>query len=140
MPDLQTRDVAYQHGDTHMLGMLVAPQGATRLPAVVLVHGGLDLLEFDWARAQPGSTVLICTGARDPMATAEQLNRLQAGMDDAGIDWEVNLYSGAVHAFTSKKSKNSPAPHLFAYDERAATRAWSATLRFLDEVFQARAV
>lgn len=246
MPDLQTRDVAYQHGDTQMLGMLVAPQGATRLPAVVLVHdafglsddmveiarsiamrgtavfaadvwggrrlpeaqaeigpliggmvqqrdewiarvaaahetaaaqpeidgaalvslgycfggasaleylrtggsvlgvvsvhGGLDLLESDWARAQPGSTVLICTGARDPMATPEQLHQLQAGMDDAGIDWEVDLYSGAVHAFTSKKSKNSPAPHLFAYDERAATRAWSATLRFLDEVFQERVV
>ena len=246
MTQLLQRDVTYAHGDTQMRGLLVAPQGAAELPAVVLVHdafglsadmveiaeaiagrgyavfaadvwgdrqlpqsqpeigpliggmvqqrdewiariaaahetaaaqseidgaalvslgycfggasvleylrtggsvlgvvsihGGLDLLEFDWADATANNaSVLICTGARDPMATAEQLGQLQSGLDAAGIDWEVDLYSGAVHAFTSKKSKNSPAPHLFAYDERAATRSWNATLRFLDDTFQARA-
>ena len=108
---------------------------------VVSLHGGLDLLEFDWSEATAThAAVLICTGARDPMATPEQRGQLQEGLDAAGIEWEVDLYSWAVHAFTSKKSQNSPAPHLFAYDERAAARSWAATLRFLDDTFGARVV
>lgn len=107
---------------------------------VVSIHGGLDLLEFDWARAKPGSTVLVCTGAADPMATAEQREQLMAGLDAAGIDWELDLYSNTVHAFTSKKAQNSPVPHVIAYHPRNAARAMDATLRFIDEVFAARAV
>ncbi len=105
---------------------------------VVSVHGGLDLIEFDWSGAKPGAAVLVCTGADDPMATAEQRDRLQAGMDEAGVDWQVDIYSGTVHAFTSEKAKDSPAPHVIAYNERAATRAWESTLRFLDEIFAPR--
>ena len=246
MADLRTRDIAYRHGDTEMLGMLVAPEGAVNLATVVLVHdafglsddmveiaetiaargyavfaadvwgnrqlpasepeigpliggmvaqrdewiarvaaahttaaaqpeadgsalislgycfggasaleylriggsvlgvvsihGGLDLLEFDWTRATPGSTVLVCTGASDPMATAEQREQLLSGMDAAGINWELDLYSNTVHAFTSKKAQDSPAPHVIAYHPRNAARAMDATLRFIDEVFAARVV
>ena len=245
MADLHVRDIAYRHGDTEMLGLLVAPAHAAKLPTVVLVHdafglsddmveiarsiasrdytvfaadvwgnrqlptseseigpliggmvsqrdewiariaaahetaaaqpevdgsalislgycfggasaleylrtggsvlgvvsihGGLDLLEFDWARAKPGSTVLVCTGAADPMATPEQREQLLSGLDAAGIDWELDLYSNTVHAFTSKKAQDSPAPHVIAYHPRNATRAMDATLRFIDEVFAARA-
>lgn len=104
--------------------------GAT-LRGVVSVHGGLDLVEFDWTRARSGGAVLVCTGADDPMATAEQRELLQAGMDSAAVDWEVDLYSGTVHAFTSERAKQSPAPHVIAHHERSAVRAWDATLRFL---------
>lgn len=102
---------------------------------VIAIHAGLDLLEFDWTAAPAGRTVLVCTGADDPMATAEQRASLEAGMNHSGTNWEVQLYSGTVHAFTSEHSKNSPVPHLFNYHERSATRAWAATLGMLDELF-----
>jgi dienelactone hydrolase len=104
------------------------------LRGVAAIHAGLDLIEFEWVRSRPGSSVLLCTGADDPMATSEQRERLQGALDGAGVDWEVDLYSGTVHAFTSENAKNSPVPHVFAYHERSAARAWNSTVRFLGEL------
>lgn len=104
------------------------------LRGVAAIHAGLDLIEFEWARSRPGSSVLLCTGADDPMATLEQRERLQSALDGAGVDWEVDLYSGTVHAFTSENAQDSPAPHVFAYHERSAARAWNSTARFLGEL------
>jgi len=102
---------------------------------VVAVHAGLDLVDFDWSRATGAGHVLACTGADDPMAPPEQLARLQAAMTGAGVEWETDVYSGTVHAFTSLRSQNSPKPDLFAYHPRSAARAWDATTRFLRELF-----
>lgn len=109
------------------------------LRGVVSIHGGLDLLpsDADWRGADPGARVLVCTGADDPMATAEQRTALQAGLSGAGIDWEVDLYSGTVHAFTSPQAKDSPRPDVVAYHPRSAERAWAATTRFLSELHPA---
>lgn len=101
----------------------------------VSIHGGLDLLDDDWSAPTPAARVLVCTGADDPMATAEMRERLQAAMSAAGIDWEVDLYSDTVHAFTSRKAQHSPNPGAIAYNARSAARAWEATTRFLRETF-----
>jgi dienelactone hydrolase len=100
---------------------------------VVAIHAGLDLLAPDWSAASPAS-VLVCTGAEDPMATAEMRSTLEADLSAAGMEWQTHLYSDTVHAFTSPKAADSPAPHLFAYNARSAARAWTATLGFLDEL------
>lgn len=71
------------------------------------------------------------------MATAEHRARLQQAMSDAGVDWEVDLYSGTKHAFTSPKAQFSPMPDVIAYHPRNAARAWDATTRFLRELFPA---
>lgn len=104
------------------------------LRGAVGIHAGLDLLAPDWSAASP-ARVLLCTGADDPMATAEQREALQREMSGAGIDWEVDLYGGTTHAFTSLRAAESPAPEVFAYNERSAARARQATIRFLDDLF-----
>ncbi|MDN4476321.1 dienelactone hydrolase family protein [Demequina sp. SYSU T00192] len=102
--------------------------------AVVAIHAGLDLLAPGWEAAHFGSRVLVCTGSEDPMATAEMRAALQDGLDSAGIDWELDLYSGTRHAFTNPKSAHSPMPDVVAYHPRSAARAWIATERFLGEL------
>lgn len=100
---------------------------------VVAVHPGLDLLHAGWEAAGT-APVLLCVGADDPMATADQRGALQTALSGAGIDWELQLYSGTTHAFTSLRAQHSPAPDVFAYHARSAARAWTETLRFLGEI------
>lgn len=109
-----------------------------RIRGVISIHGGFDLLEHDWSAAAGGASVLLCTGADDPMATPEQTAALQAALSAGGFDWETDLYSDTVHAFTSLRAMNSPAPHVFAYNQRSASRAWASTCRFLGEVLPQR--
>lgn len=113
-------------------------RAGTRLRGVIAIHAGLDLLAPDWSQAEASASVLICTGADDPMATAEQRAELQAALSGAGIDWQVELYSDTTHAFTSLGAKDSPKPELFAYNARSAARAWRATEHFLTELFTSK--
>ena len=100
---------------------------------VISVHGGLDLLAPDWSQALP-SSVLLCTGADDPMATAGMRTELTGSLDAAGMDWQLHLYSDTKHAFTSPKAAHSPMPDVVAHNPRSAARAWAATLHFLREI------
>lgn len=107
--------------------------GATR--AVIAIHPGLDLIEFDWSAVVPETAplALVCFGADDPMATPQQWRQAKAAMTDAGVDWELNLYSGTVHGFTSPKAAHSPNPEVVMHHPRNAQRAWRATEGFLLE-------
>lgn len=100
---------------------------------VIAVHPGLDLLEWDWSAAEHRTSVLIATGSEDPMASAEDLGRLQSELSTAGMHWQVQLYSHTKHAFTNPKSANSPMPHVVDYNPLSAARAWQATEQFLNE-------
>ena len=58
----------------------------------------------------------------------------QDEMRAAGVDWQLVVYGGAVHAFTipqagADKSKGA------AYDEKAAVRSWAAMQAFFREIF-----
>ena len=101
----------------------------------VSVHGGLDLLDPSWDQPATAARVLLCTGADDPMATAEMRSQLQESMSGAGLDWELDLYSDTQHAFTNPRSDAPGMPDGVAYNPRSADRAWKSTKRFLGELF-----
>lgn len=105
----------------------------------VSIHGGLDLLDRDWSAATPGIRVLVCTGAADPMATAEHRAALEADLDGAGIGWEVDLYSGVKHAYTNPRSDHPGMPPGVGYSARASERSWQSTQQFLAERFSVEA-
>ena len=105
----------------------------TEVTGVISVHGGLDIIEFDWSEAGQVA-VLLCTGEGDPMATADMRTALTSGMTKADIDWQMHIYSQTVHAFTSPMAKSSPRPDVVAYSARSTARAWDTTLRFLQEI------
>jgi dienelactone hydrolase len=58
----------------------------------------------------------------------------QKEMNDAKVDWQLNIYSGAVHAFTNPKSGNNPSIGV-AYNEKADNRSFEAMKQFFHEIF-----
>ena len=113
--------------------------------AVAVVHPSLpDARAEDWANFT--STLLLCTGSEDPLCTPEQLLTFGRALQAAGVDWRVNIYGGAKHAFWARprKADGSPAEggtHTMAtvpgvgYHQKHTPRAWRAVLDLFDETF-----
>lgn len=112
--------------------------------ALELARGGADLrgvasfhgtLSTD-APAAPGAiigSVLVCHGSADTLVPRTDLDSFINEMEQAGVDCQVNIYSGAVHAFTIAWIDNLNVPTV-AYHKQADDRSWSALQQFLIEV------
>ena len=55
-------------------------------------------------------------------------------MRKAGVDWQLIIYSGAVHAFTNPEAGNDNSKGA-AHNERADKRSWAAMKQFFAEIF-----
>ena len=53
-------------------------------------------------------------------------------MNDAGADWQLIVYGGAMHGFTHDVGPHGPG---VAYDAAADTRSFAAIRTFLGELF-----
>ncbi len=103
------------------------------LVATVSFHGNLDTPHPDDAKNVRGR-VLALAGGDDPYVTADQRTAFEQEMRQAGVDWELNVYGGAVHAYMDPRSGNDPSKGM-AYNEKAARRSWEAMQRLFREVF-----
>ncbi|ODT83671.1 MAG: hypothetical protein ABS76_01765 [Pelagibacterium sp. SCN 64-44] len=112
-------------------GVLEFARRGGAVKGVVSFHGGLDMVEDDWS-GQAGASVLICTGAADPMARQEDRVRVEAGMSAADVAWETNLYGGVKHAFTEPDHPGQPP--FAGFDARAERRSWVAMREFFQDV------
>ncbi|MDD2050945.1 dienelactone hydrolase family protein [Pseudomonas putida] len=99
----------------------------------VSIHGGLDLVSEEWAPSHSLRKALLLTGYEDPMAALSKLESLQQSMNNAGVDWEVNLYGHTRHGFTRPDSDRANKPQIIAYHAQSDKRAWAALHRFLEE-------
>ncbi len=106
------------------------------LVGTVSFHGNLDTPNPDDAKDIRGS-VLVCHGADDPHVTAEQVLAFEQEMRNAKVDWELNAYGNAVHAFTQPGAGNDPSRGA-AYNAKADRRSWQAMQAFFKEVFGQR--
>jgi dienelactone hydrolase len=103
------------------------------IKGVVCFHGGLTT-------ANPADTknvkakILVCTGGDDKYVPEKDIKAFQDEMNNAKVDWQINIYSGAVHAFTNPKSGNNPATST-AYNETADKRSFEAMKQFFKEIF-----
>lgn len=101
--------------------------------SVVSFHG---VLGSSGAKTVPISnnikgSLLILHGYEDPLVSKEDVVHLQNELNEAGVDWEMNIYGHTAHAFTNPIAKD-PAKG-FVYNERTANRAWSAMNDFFEE-------
>ena len=115
--------------------------------AVAVVHPGLqDVSAGDWIKAT--GTFLLCTGSKDPICTPDQVLTLGSALQDAGVDWRVNVYGGAEHAFWAQPtnpdgSATGGTTHPTAtvpgvgYHPAHTPRAWRAVLDLFDEALGA---
>ncbi len=122
--------IGYCFGGSVVLGMAEA---GVDLDAVVSFHGSLPTGAVEEGAVK--AKVLVNHGAADPLVTAEQIQAFQAAMTQAGADWQMNIYGGAMHSFTNRAADGSVMPMLM-YDETADRRSWRAMLDLFDEVFE----
>lgn len=135
--------VSFPHVDERRLGAIgfcfggsvvleLARDGAD-LKAVVSVHGVLST----GAPAKAGkvkASVLVCTGADDPLAPPDQVAEFQNEMRAAKVrDWQVINYGNTLHAFTNPAAGPSTMRGTL-YNEQADRRSWLAVRNFLDEL------
>jgi dienelactone hydrolase len=99
---------------------------------VVSFHGNLDTPNPDKTR-KPKASILACHGAADPHVPMKDVETFAEEMHRCGADWQLNMYGGAVHAFTNPDSGDDPSKGA-AHDETAATRAWEDMKQFFGEV------
>lgn len=102
----------------------------------VTFHGSLATPTPEDAKNIKGK-VLVLHGADDPYVKQEDVTGLMKEMREAGVDWQLVQYSGAVHSFTDKRAGNDNSKGA-AYNESADRRSWIAMKNFFAEIFAAR--
>lgn len=113
------------------LAVLQLARRGVEIAGVVCVHGSLATPE----RASPGeirARILVCHGALDPYAPPSEVAEFIEEMNDAGADWQMNVYGGAMHGFTHDAVSATPG---VAYDAEADARSLAAIRGFLAELF-----
>ncbi|MBV9079634.1 MAG: dienelactone hydrolase family protein [Elusimicrobia bacterium] len=113
---------------------LEAARAGEDLKGVVTFHGDLSSPNPADAKNIKGR-VLVLHGADDPFVTRQVVDGFISEMNAAKVDWQLNMYSGAVHAFTNPNAGNDPKKGM-AYNEKAAERAWAAMGMFFDDIFK----
>jgi dienelactone hydrolase len=124
--------IGYCFGGTVVLEL--ARSGAD-IRGVVSFHGGLDTLSPADAR-NIKAKVLVCTGADDKAVPTTQIADFENEMRQTKVDYEINIYGGAVHAFTNPAYAGFDPAKNIAYNAEADHRSWQAMRNFLDEIFK----
>lgn len=109
----------------------LARSGAN-IQGAVSVHGLLQPPE-GVSKEKIQAKVLALHGFRDPMVSAEDVRHFEQEMLAADIDWQVNTYGIAMHAFTNPLANDLQLGTV--YNERVEKRAAHAIQHFLHEVF-----
>lgn len=122
--------IGYCFGGT---GVLELARSGAEIDGVVSFHGGLDSPNPDDGK-NISSKILVCHGEQDPFVPASDIEAFQKELNDANVDWQMILYSGAVHSFTQPMAGDDPSKGA-AYNAAADRRSWSAMKIFFDELF-----
>ena len=160
--EIVCKTVEYKEGDTVLEGVSVydaAIQG--KRPAVLVVHQWMGLGDYEKKRAEmlarlgynvfaadiygkgirphtpteAAAKVLALHGADDPNVPPKEVAAFEEEMRQAGVDWQLIAYGGAVHSFTDWNAGHDNSRGA-AYNERADRRSWEAMKQFFAEVFQ----
>jgi dienelactone hydrolase len=102
----------------------LAETGAPILGSVT-IHGSFRGFPADAAKNIKGR-VLILHGADDPVAPIPEVIGLVNQLRTAKVGWELHLYSGTAHGFSTPKD---------AAEQRANEQSKFATARFFRQVF-----
>jgi dienelactone hydrolase len=103
------------------------------LKAVVSFHGVLSTPSPAGSGSVKAS-VLVCTGADDPLAPPEQVSAFEDEMRAAEVrDWQVISYGNTLHGFTNPAADGSML-RTALYSAQADRRSWASMRGLFDEV------
>ena len=121
--------IGYCFGGTTAIEL--ARSGAD-IAGVVSFHGALDSPKPEDGK-KIRCQVLALHGADDPFVPAKDVAAFEDEMRNAGVDWRLVKYGGAVHSFTDWTADGSMKGA--KYDERADKRSWEDMKQFFAEIF-----
>jgi dienelactone hydrolase len=78
--------------------------------------------------------LLICHGGDDTFETPKDIEAFQQEMRENHVDWEMNVYGGAVHSFSNPSADKHGIPGI-AYNAKADQRSWAAMQAVFEQVF-----
>ena len=123
--------IGYCFGGTSVLEL--ARSGAD-VAGVVSFHGGLAT-PLPAKAGEVKAKVLVCHGADDAFESPAEIAAFQQEMREAGADWRMIYYGGALHSFTNPQSGKFGIPGV-AYNEKADRRSWADMQQFFAEIFR----
>jgi dienelactone hydrolase len=122
--------IGYCFGGT---GVIELARSGANVAGVVSFHGGLDSPSPADAK-NITAKILVQHGADDPFVPKADIEAFTAEMDSAKVDWQMDIYSGAVHSFTQPMAGNDNSKGA-AYNEKADKRSWQSMKLFFQELF-----
>lgn len=78
-------------------------------------------------------SLLILHGYEDPLVSDEDLQRVQKELNDAKVDWQLNIYGHTAHAFTNPEVHDKGSG--LVYNSKSSSRAWQSMVSFFKETF-----
>lgn len=112
--------------------VLELARAGAELKAVVSFHGVLAT-KLPAEAGQVRASVLVLTGAEDPLAPPEQVAAFEQEMRAAAVaDWQVVSYGNTLHGFTNPAADGSMM-RTALYHAQSDRRSWAAMKSFLDE-------
>lgn len=103
------------------------------LKAAVSFHGVLAT-RMPAVSGKVKASVLVCTGADDPLAPPEQVKAFEDEMRAAEVrDWQVVSYGNTLHGFTNPAADGSMMRSAL-YSAQADRRSWASMRSLFDEV------
>ena len=103
------------------------------LKAAVSFHGVLPT-KMPAVSGSVKASVLVCTGADDPLAPPDQVAAFENEMRAAAVrDWQVISYGNALHGFTNPAADGTML-RTALYNAQADRRSWASMQRLFDEV------
>jgi dienelactone hydrolase len=110
----------------------LAREGAD-LKAVVSFHGVLAT-KMPAVAGEVKASVLVCTGADDPLAPPDQVADFANEMRASRVrDWQVISYGNTLHGFTNPAADGSMLRSAL-YSAQADRRSWASMQNLFDEV------
>ena len=106
------------------------------LAGVASFHGGLPKARPDDLK-RIKAAVLVLHGADDPHVAPADIAAFEQAMRQAGADWQMVFFGGAVHGFTNPAAGDNQASGV-AYNARAARRSWRCMQEFFREIWRVK--
>src|ERR1700726_2215915 len=129
-PQVDGRVAAVGYCFGGMVTLELARSGAD-IAGAVSVHGSLSTARLTQAGAVKAK-ILVCHGSLDPHVPMTQVNAFVQEMNEAGADWQLIVYGGAMHGFTHE---TGPAVQGVASNAMADARSATAIQDFFNETF-----
>jgi dienelactone hydrolase len=106
------------------------------LDLVASFHGSLAT-DKPVEKGQVKARLAVFNGAADPMTTAAQIEAFKTEMDNAGVDYILVNYPGALHAFTNPEADVYAGKYglPLKYDPAADADSWKQLTELLREVY-----